>query len=78
MLLLIIATKDNWLFSMNSSRQTIYVLTWRRILGPTSEDRCQHTHRCQNTVARCILKEIRTRHLDVVPKSSTSLANSKY
>ena len=31
----------------------------------TSEDRCQHTHRCQNTVAGCRLKEIRTRHLDM-------------
>ena len=32
MLLLIVATMDNWLFSVNSPHQTIYVLTWRRIL----------------------------------------------
>ena len=32
MLLLIVATIDNWLFSMNSPHQTMYVLTWRSIL----------------------------------------------
>ena len=32
MLSLIVATMDNWLSSMNSPHQTIYVLTWRRML----------------------------------------------
>ena len=27
-----VAIMDNWLFSMNSPHQTIYLLTWRRIL----------------------------------------------
>ena len=80
--LLIVDTMDNWLFLMNGPHQTIYVLTWRRVLLRRIAANIRIVARIpwQEQIATCLFssEEIRTRHLDIVPKPSTSLTNSKY